>query len=95
MRQRILSSHLLLLLLDLHEDQCHGHVGALSNKVGGVLQQRLQQVDGVFERGAGAGDAHSHARAVADVGVERLRQQRHQLRDLRRTQNTEHRAMST
>ena len=63
----------LLVLLD--EDHGERDERALPHEVGGVLDHGLEQVDGLGQPRAGAGDAERQRGAVAHVRVVRLRQQ--------------------
>mmetsp|Transcript_6883 Transcript_6883/g.15691 ORF Transcript_6883/g.15691 Transcript_6883/m.15691 type:complete len:647 (+) Transcript_6883:1059-2999(+) len=59
----------------LHVQHAHGDDGSLSDEVGSVGHQRLEEGVGVSLGAAGAGDAQGHRCRVSDVRIVTLREQ--------------------
>ena len=65
----------------LHVDHGRSEEGTLPDKVGHVLQHRLEEGDGLGVTSAGHGNADGDARGIPDVGVETLQQKLDELRN--------------
>src|SRR2546421_12116466 len=56
-------------LILLHQNHCEGDQGSLANKIGGIFEHGLKQVNRFVQTSAGAGYAKCHSSPISNVRV--------------------------